>query len=309
MSEEKQLTVAEILARAQQENPDAGKRRRHRRSIEEGGVTVAELTGSLKKVDARPAESKHSSVPIDAPEEPEAVEQSHAAEPKFEQAQPAEPRKAASTRTDHTDVAPETAPEAKPQSTSSRITIAPAPVEKDSSEKAPADETAVIQKVEVAEEPAAKPTPAPAAASEPKAFPAAPVKERDLKEEPVQPLVPDSETARSAAPSRAAAVEQGESDPFDEGVPAEQIEVEEETINPIVLVLLIFLGVIAGILGFLVFQWVWANTGTAVAVGSAIAFVILVLFGVRALRTGKDGLTMTMAGIAAAVAAFGPALL
>ena len=104
-------------------------------------------------------------------------------------------------------------------------------------------------------------------------------------------------------------MEQGESDPFDEGVPAEQIEVEEETINPIVLVLLIFLGVIAGILGFLVFQWVWANTGTAVAVGSAIAFVILVLFGVRALRTGKDGLTMTMAGIAAAVAAFGPALL
>lgn len=292
MSEEKQLTVAEILARAQQENPDAGKRRRHRRSIEEGGVTVAELTGSLKKVEARPAEPKHSSVPIDGPEEPQEAQQPAVAESKV--AEPAaEPKVEAA--------------EAKPRSTSTRIKVAPkpapvpTPVEKDSS-----DDTAVIQKVEVAEEPA------PASASpEPKAYAAAPVKEQDRVEEPVAPLVPedDDETVLAAETSRVETADEGEFDPFDDVVPAEQIEVEEETINPIVLVLLIFLGVVAGILGFLMFQWVWANTGTAVAVGLAIAFVIVVLFGVRALRTGKDGLTMTMAGIAAAVAAFGPALL
>lgn len=290
MSEEKQLTVAEILARAQQENPDAGKRRRHRRSLEEGGVSVAELTGSFKKVEARPVESKHSSVPIDGPEEPQEAEQPSVAEPNVDGSKATESKEAAA--------------EAKPQSTSTRIKIAPAPaptpVEKDSS-----DDTAVIRKVDVAEEPA------PAAASrEPKAYAAAPVKERDRVEEPVAPLVPENdETARAAETSRVETVEEGEFDPFDDVVPAEQIEVEEETINPIVLVLLIFLGVVAGILGFLMFQWVWANTGTAVAVGLAIAFVIVVLFGVRALRTGKDGLTMTMAGIAAAVAAFGPALL
>ena len=34
MSEERQLTVAELLARAQQDNPEAGKRRRRRRSLE-----------------------------------------------------------------------------------------------------------------------------------------------------------------------------------------------------------------------------------------------------------------------------------
>lgn len=300
MSEEKQLTVAEILARAQQENPDAGKRRRHRRSIEEGGVTVAELTGSLKKVEARPAEPKHSSVPIDGPEKPQEAQQPAVAEPTPAEWKAAEP-KAAEPKVE--------AAEAKPRSTSTRIKVAPkpapvpTPVEKDSS-----DDTAVIQKVEVAEEPV------PVSAStprEPKAYAAAPVKEQDRVEEPVAPLVPEEndETALAAETSRVETADQGEFDPFDDAVPAEQIEVEEETINPIVLVLLIFLGVVAGILGFLMFQWVWANTGTAVAVGLAIVFVIAVLFGVRALRTGKDGLTMTMAGIAAAVAAFGPALL
>ncbi|WIM73129.1 hypothetical protein QP028_05740 [Corynebacterium suedekumii] len=45
---EKQLTVAELLARAGKENPEGDKpRRRRRRSLEDGGISVAELTGSL----------------------------------------------------------------------------------------------------------------------------------------------------------------------------------------------------------------------------------------------------------------------
>ncbi|MDO4761095.1 MAG: hypothetical protein Q4A31_04160 [Corynebacterium sp.] len=67
---EKQLTVAELLAKAGKEEPGGSSRRRRRRSIEEGGVSVAELTGNIPKVDAKPAESKHSSEPID----PEPVE-------------------------------------------------------------------------------------------------------------------------------------------------------------------------------------------------------------------------------------------
>ena len=42
---EKQLTVAELMARAQEENPESQPRRRRRRSLDEGGVSVAELTG------------------------------------------------------------------------------------------------------------------------------------------------------------------------------------------------------------------------------------------------------------------------
>lgn len=68
MAEEKQLTVAELLARNRQENQteeSAKPTRRRRRSLEDGGVSVAELTGSFKAVTAQPAQSKHSSVPLD----------------------------------------------------------------------------------------------------------------------------------------------------------------------------------------------------------------------------------------------------
>ena len=67
---DKQLTVAELLARAEKENPSATRRPRRRRSLEDGGVSVAELTDSFKKVNVKPVEAKHSSVPIDAPAEP-----------------------------------------------------------------------------------------------------------------------------------------------------------------------------------------------------------------------------------------------
>ncbi|MDO5513480.1 MAG: hypothetical protein Q4F73_12120, partial [Corynebacterium sp.] len=69
--ENKQLTVAELLARAGRESGDTeAPRRRRRRSLEEGGISVAELTGSIPAVKEKPPESKHSSVPIDAPAPP-----------------------------------------------------------------------------------------------------------------------------------------------------------------------------------------------------------------------------------------------
>ncbi|MDO4927937.1 MAG: hypothetical protein Q3976_02560 [Corynebacterium sp.] len=57
MSEER-LTVSELLARSGKQDEAAPSRRR-RRSVEEGGVSVAELTGSIPRVQARPATSKH----------------------------------------------------------------------------------------------------------------------------------------------------------------------------------------------------------------------------------------------------------
>lgn len=68
MADEKQLTVAELLARNSKGRAGAdseGGSRRRRRSLEDGGVSVAELTGNLEKVKATPAESKHSNVSID----------------------------------------------------------------------------------------------------------------------------------------------------------------------------------------------------------------------------------------------------
>ena len=75
------------------------------------------------------------------------------------------------------------------------------------------------------------------------------------------------------------------------------------------LVLLVFCGLILGVLGFLAFQWIWAHAATAVAIIVGIVAVVAVIFGVKALRTGNDALTVSMAAIAAAVMAFGPALI
>lgn len=278
MSEERQLTVAEILARAQQENPEAGARRRRRRSLEEGGVSVAELTGSLKKVEARPVEARHSSVPIDAPEEPKAAAPAASTSTRFVFPERVKP-------VTETPAAPERKPEVRPSE----------------------DETASIKKV-VAPEPARA---------------AAPAAERPVETsvaQPVERTAPVQERAETLAPqpqTEPAYVHEGEgfnpfADDFDgelSRVPADEIEVEEATVNPIVLVLLVFLGVILGVAGFLLFKWVWANTSTVVAALLGAAAVAAVVLGVGARRSGRDALTMTLAGLAAAVAAFGPALL
>ncbi|WP_284853636.1 tripartite tricarboxylate transporter TctB family protein [Corynebacterium sp. MSK072] len=67
MADEKQLTVAELLARNNKDRTDKDEKtsRRRRRSLDEGGVSVAELTGSLKKVKSTPPEAKHTNVSID----------------------------------------------------------------------------------------------------------------------------------------------------------------------------------------------------------------------------------------------------
>ena len=118
MSEEK-LTVAELLARRNQERGDsdgaAERPRRRRRSLEEGGVSVAELTGSIPRVEAEgPRRGAHAvaddddqvEVPAEAPveetasaelpETPEAPESGYAdelaaAEPADEPVEPVEP--------------------------------------------------------------------------------------------------------------------------------------------------------------------------------------------------------------------------
>ncbi|MDK8305609.1 hypothetical protein QP866_01605 [Corynebacterium imitans] len=255
MSEDQQLTVAELLARAQKDNPDAGKRRRRRRSLEEGGVSVAELTGSLKRVDARPPEPKHSSVPIDPPEEQAKEKASGAA---------SAPR----------EVEVEKVEVKRPEQSAAADSAAPA--ESAESSAPSADETAVLPKVGSGVSRPVKVAPEKSAAAD----------SADLKQSAT------ADSADSATPEV-----------------TEVADDADDSINPIMLVLLVFFGLILGVLGFLAFQWIWANAATAVAVIAGIVAVVAVIFGVKALRTGNDALTVTMAGIAAAVMAFGPALI
>ena len=255
MSEDKQLTVAELLARAQKTNPDVGKRPRRRRSLEEGGVSVAELTGSFKAVDARPAEAKHSSVPLDAPAEPTP------AKPAAEKAEPAAEKPAAKPA----------APAEKP--------VDP-PVAKAAQDSPSEDETTQIRVVEDTNEPVQR--------TKPEAAP------KPAEEDALDLF--DDEHAEDVDVEKAEAAEVAEID-------------DDGAVNPIMLVLFVFIGVVLGVLGFMLFSWIWANLATALAAILGAAAVAGVVFGVRAMHTGRDGLTMTLAGVAALVMAFGPALL
>lgn len=63
---DKQLTVAELLAKAGKDGAStSAPRTRRRRSMDTGGISVAELTGNIPKVNAKPQEARHSSEPID----------------------------------------------------------------------------------------------------------------------------------------------------------------------------------------------------------------------------------------------------
>lgn len=301
---DKQLTVAELLARAEKENPSGPRRPRRRRSLEDGGVSVAELTDSFKKVDVKPAEVKHSSVPIDAPSDTPKKTPTQAPKP---EPKPAEPKPAPK-------VEPKPA-EPKP---------APKPAQSESVKLRPA--------AKPAEKPAANPAPKPAAQA-PKPAPAGSsvTKVQSANDDTTVLRKVEGKAERKVEGTAEPVVKQKLSQPDDTGeirtvdTPEPQqredvepldapeydtdYEVEEAAVNPILLVLLVFFGVLLGVLGFLAFKWLWANTMAIVAVLVGVGVVAAVVAAVGAMASGRDKVTMIIAGLAAAVVAFGPALL
>ena len=201
MADKNKLTVAELLARDKKARGEKGgkgdkRSRRHRRSLDEGGISVAELTGNLKKVEASPAEAKHTSVSIDedapvirAPKAADATDADSAkkstdkpaSQPAATKAaQPAAP-KAASKAAPKTaakaepKAAPKSAdkPAAKPAQTA-KPAAAGAAQEAAKKNQPSADDTAVIQRVDKAKADDAKPAATkPAAAKAAAAKPAA----------------------------------------------------------------------------------------------------------------------------------------
>ena len=274
---DKQLTVAELLARAEKENPSGPRRPRRRRSLEDGGVSVAELTDSFKKVDVKPAEVKHSSVPIDAPSDTPKKTPTQAPKP---EPKPAEPKPA--PKVEPKPAEPKPAP--KPAQAGSSVTkVQPA-----------SDDTTVLRKVEGKSE--GKPE---------RKVEAKP----EVEAEPVvkQKLAQSDETGEIRTVD-APEPQQLHEDSLDAEYDTDY-EVEEASVNPILLVLLVFFGVLLGVLGFLAFKWLWANTMAIVAVLVGVAAVAAVVAAVGAMAGGRDKVTMVIAGLAAAVVAFGPALL
>lgn len=335
---DKQLTVAELMARAQKENPDSQPRRRRRRSLDEGGVSVAELTGSLKAVDARPAEVKHSSVPIDAePDKPETTEPEKtapkaatsaepvksvktpgdakvvkAAEPAKQDEKTDQPQKIQKTRRPEV---PEEQPQDKPKPetvTSTQRTPVTAPSEQ--SNEPQQNETRGSSSFKaVAPQPSKTEQTGPISrvvtfGDRPEASPHGP-----------EQLVRDEDAEKHPAPRGAEAdTETTQETPVvgDEHLPEQPVyrndgtdQVEaDNSVNPIMLVLLVFAGLVVGVLMFLGFQYLWASLNPFLVGVLALAVTGGVVALVRAMKTGRDALTMTLAALAGAAMTFGPAL-
>ena len=314
---DKQLTVAELMARAQKENPDAQPRRRRRRSLDEGGVSVAELTGSLRAIDAAPPESKHSSVPLDAESDKPAAAKSVSA-PKPE-----------ATAVTKAEQATKPDPAKKPeQPTQSAKTEKAAPATSVKVEPAtPAQPKPELKEAQKPESPKAEKS-KDAAPTRPGFKAVAPQPSKTEQTGPITRVVTLDEKGEGDVDKRASSAELSDAEitqesPVvrDEHVPDEHVTEEaapqaddqelleeDNSVNPILLVLLVFAGLVVGVLMFLGFQYLWESYNPILVGVLALAVTGGVVLLVRAMKTGRDAVTMTLAAIAGAAMTFGPAL-
>lgn len=322
---DRQLTVAELLARAgktgeSQETP----RRRRRRSLEEGGISVAELTGSIPRVKEKPADSRHSDSPIDGPEEPqEAPTPERAQRPEAaqdaettptlpqESAQGADATPALQHETPEqpgeTELATEPEKDVERTAETQRVSeelpqpqqhtpqAEPAPRE-DEAEGTPAEErTGVLPVVkEDAADAATQPEKAPEAAPEDEGPAAGQAQEKsreELEDEPQYAFFDDD----------------GNELPH---TPAENEEEHEGEGSWLGTIALAVAGIVLGIVVFLGFQRLWEshlNSIIVAVLGLGVTAVMMAV--VHVLRTSRDGLSMLLAAVVGLLMTFGPMII
>ena len=276
MADKKQLTVAELLARnAKDRSGEEKSSRRHRRSLDEGGISVAELTGNLEKVKATPAEAKHSSVSIDEPAPVIPAPKKDA--PKQETPQQEAPQKDA-------DKSHSAAPAEKP-------------TESESKPSQPSDEdTRVIQKVK--DEPKK---------AEDKAQSKVEPKTELKTEEKVEPKANDKVEDKAEDDTFTT----GELEAVDHDVEEYDEDYDEEDegkLNPFAVVLLALVGIVLGAIVFKGFEILWDRFDRLVVVVLGVVVTGVIVGIVHALRTSRDGLSMFLAAVAGLVLTFGPLL-
>ena len=353
MADKNQLTVAELLARnnkarGEKESKKDNRSRRHRRSLDEGGISVAELTGNLKKVKASPAEAKHTSVSIDedAPviRSPKSAEQAGAekavagkagadstkkpaADPA---AKPAAKRAAQPAAKAAQTTKPAARPTTKTAAASSATPAAAAPAAQkpaatgaaqDAAKKnqPSADDTAVIQRVDKAGDAkpaAAKPAADTPAAKKPAAEKARAEKPKDDKRAKAAGAGAAAAGAGAAAAAVPASKKAGVAKDAEEtgNLPKveddeEWIEEEHEKLNPVSILLMIVAGILLAIVIFKGFEILWDNFPRLVVAVLALCVTAIMVGVTHALRTARDGFSMFLAGFTGLILTFGPLLL
>ncbi|RNE48962.1 hypothetical protein [Corynebacterium alimapuense] len=318
---DKQLTVAELLARASNDNPNAEKpRRRRRRSLEEGGISIAELTGSIPAVQEKPAESRHSSVPIDAPaksvdakastatSEVKAPSAASKAAPSVDtstgtsaekKAAVSEPKKAPVVPAKEEASSPK---ETKPASIQpTQKSTDPAKEQSSSTGTAKAtpatDATVVLQKIEDVESPASGDS-------------------AQVSKSPVEPRgglsVDETGEIPKVAQEPTPLVVEESTDRLAEEAPTEEAEDslgDQEHTSVVGVVLLSLIGVVLGAVVFKGFELLWANLSWAIVAALAVVVTVAMVGTVKMLRTANDGLSMFLAAIVGGLMTFGPLLI
>lgn len=378
MAEEKQLTVAELLARNAKEREGRAEkrssaketegaeaqeapRRRRRRSLDEGGVSVAELTGSIKRVEAEPARSRHSSTsdspaavtrapkkaeksadskaseakapetkPEAKPEEsksaaPKASEAKAAAKPAADKTAAKDGEKADAKEASKGTAAAKTA-EAKPaDAKSADAKPAEKPAEKTEkkaekkAEKPANDETTVIQKVDAPAKDSSKAKNAAAGSKAAKTdettvMPAQPTaaatgaKAAEAKTATASPAAKDTESTGEIP-----VVEdehQADSAKLAQRDDAELDEAEDDgKLSAVSIVVLALVGIIIGAIVFKGFEVLWGRFDRIIVSILALVVTGAMVGIVHALRTARDAVSMSLAGVVGLILTFGPLLI
>ena len=277
---DKQLTVAELLARAGRDDKEGEAPRRRRRSLDEGGISVAELTGSIPTVKEKPVESKHSSVPIDGPE----------------------PEKPAPT-----GPAENTKPEGKKPEAQKPETAEPAAV-KPAAVKPAAVKPAAAKSAATASAEPKKPAEATKPAG-PEAEAIKPAEKTPATDETVVFGKVDTDLPLTSEQTGEIAVvddveEHGVEKQGHDG--AEDLSGVEERTSVTGVVLLTIIGVVLGVVVFKGFEMLWENFSRPIVAVLAVLVTAGMVGVVKALRTSNDGLSMFMAGLVGLVMTFGP---
>ena len=341
MADKNKLTVAELLARDKKARGEKGgkRSRRHRRSLDEGGISVAELTGNLKKVKASPAEAKHTSVSIDedAPviRAPKAADATDADSAKKSTDKPAS-QSAATTAAQ--PAAPKAAPKAAAKPAQTAKPAAAAAAQETAKKNQPsADDTAVIQRVGKAKADDAKPAATkPAAAKQATAKPASEKPTADKsgadKVTAAKPVAEKPKADKGAKVAGAGAAAAGAGAAAAASVPAskkagvakdaeetgnlpkveddeEWIEEEHEKLNPVSILLMIVAGILLAIVIFKGFEILWDSFPRLVVAILALCVTAIMVGVTHALRTARDGFSMFLAGFTGLILTFGPLLL
>ncbi|WP_448853007.1 hypothetical protein [Corynebacterium frankenforstense] len=313
-----QLTVAELLARSGDGSGSgsSSRRRRHRRSLEEGGISVAELTGNMPRVREKPAESRHSSVPIDAPAEP-ARKASDDAEKKAAERAEAEKKAAEKTKAQKAEADKKAADKAAAEKRAAEQAKAEkAKAEKAAAEKQASDSVKLTKPEKdkkTSDAATGTGTASAAKATGAAGSAAATVAPSDSETGELARVedTSDHTTEVEAVRDDADARTDGPTDDLD-AADYEDADYgyDEETSGGIgSVIILAVLGIVVGAIVFLGFQQLWESGLSRILVAVLALAVTAVLVGVvHALRTARDGLSMGLAAVVGLLMTFGPYL-